>query len=504
MISVLKSMTAAVEDIKKQYDQFLGPSISQLSKGIDSFPDELLAIVFEDAVREEGAGGVTMAKLLSHVSRRFRNVALANRSIWATLRSNGSMEEWQTFISRSGSSTDFHVFIQTTQLRNRQKWDAFMDRCWQTASRWTSLTLTRLAPDPCPPSPHYSPDPYETEPEYDYAEHMDRHRVRVMKNDMEFIVKAFNGGDRLVHTWRFPRLFELDVQCGDLKTKLLWKSPKLQVLRYLGDLPKPSAVFSSVTTFHYEITSSSVCCELLKLIASMPNITSLHLTLPSTILKEDVEEPRYFPPSFLNPPVTFFRLLIPNFPFSTSQNGERFIVAFLHALRIPNMEHFSVQVGCKLTGAINRKTEALDGLSRALLPVYISEPLSRPSSVNFKIVKNGLCDRDPFKVPSWIFPIPLERIPAVSTLTFSTCTRVIFTREDHVGADIRREPCLLREIRFSGCEQMEIEDLHLTVRSLKHAEAWDTLERIVVENCDLLEYESALEVVGMERLCYPA
>lgn len=511
MISILKSLTAAAEDIKKEYDQVLGPSISQLSKGIDSIPDEILAIIFEVDVREEGARGATMAKLLSHVSRRFRNVALSNRSIWATLRSNGSEEEWETFIRRSGTDTGFHVFIQSIRSRNHKKWDAFMDCCWQTASRWTSLTLTRLAPDPCPPSSRSSRnrEPYETDSDGGYDDHMNHIRTVEMKKDMEFVMSAFNGGDRLVHTWQFPRLFELDVQCGDLKTKLSWKSPNLRLLRYFGILPRPSAVFSSVTTFQYNLSSSSVCNELLQFIVSMPNVSDLQLELAQAVFRREDVGPLYFPSSSPCPSVTSFSLLVHAYPAMWPHVGERFIAAFLHALRIPNLAHFSCRVPCDMVGRTFDSTvsDSLGGLSRALLPVNIFEPLSRPTSINYKIVKSDVLIRKPkrnIKIPPWIFPVPLERIPDVSVLTFTTCTQVIFTREDLAGAHgVGLEPSQLREIRFSGCE-MAIKDLQLTVQSLKDVGAWNTLERIVVEQCELLYYESALEVVGMERLRYPA
>ncbi len=45
-------------------------------KGIASLPDELLPIIFEFAVRAEGRMGATQAIRLSHVSRRFRSIAL--------------------------------------------------------------------------------------------------------------------------------------------------------------------------------------------------------------------------------------------------------------------------------------------------------------------------------------------------------------------------------------------------------------------------------------------
>ncbi len=49
---------------------------------------------------------------------------------------------------------------------------------------------------------------------------------------------------------------------------------------------------------------------------------------------------------------------------------------------------------------------------------------------------------------------------------------------------------------------MEKEDLHLSVQSLKDADVWNSLERVVVEDCYRLEYENVLAEVGEERLYF--
>lgn len=47
---------------------------------------------------------------------------------------------------------------------------------------------------------------------------------------------------------------------------------------------------------------------------------------------------------------------------------------------------------------------------------------------------------------------------------------------------------------------MDVEGLRLAVQSLKDVGAWDTLERVVIRGCDLLDNDAALEAVGKERL----
>jgi len=39
-----------------------------------------------------------------------------------------------------------------------------------------------------------------------------------------------------------------------------------------------------------------------------------------------------------------------------------------------------------------------------------------------------------------------------------------------------------------------------TIESLKDVDAWDTLDRVVIEICDSLEYNTAFEAIGKERL----
>jgi len=62
----------------------------------------------------------------------------------------------------------------------------------------------------------------------------------------------------------------------------------------------------------------------------------------------------------------------------------------------------------------------------------------------------------------------------------------------------------LRELHLQSCKNMEAIGLEQIVRSLKEVGAWDTLDRIVIEGCDLLDYETAAEIIGRERLHFAA
>ncbi len=43
-----------------------------------------------------------------------------------------------------------------------------------------------------------------------------------------------------------------------------------------------------------------------------------------------------------------------------------------------------------------------------------------------------------------------------------------------------RHPGRLRELRFLGCEGMEMEDFHMAIQSLKDVETWETIEQVMV------------------------
>lgn len=63
----------------------------------------------------------------------------------------------------------------------------------------------------------------------------------------------------------------------------------------------------------------------------------------------------------------------------------------------------------------------------------------------------------------------------------TTCTQVLYG-----DADARVDGCSelrgLREIQFNGCDDMEIGDFRSALHLLD-TKVWDTLERVVVENC---------------------
>ncbi len=151
--------------------------------------------------------------------------------------------------------------------------------------------------------------------------------------------------------------------------------------------------------------------------------------------------------------------------------------------------------------------ELMRDLSCAVLPVGVADPHASLTSLHYKITYDA---KDEFTLlrtrlgtfPK-IFTIPLDKIPTVSTLTITARTRTLFTREAQAGVVGSSEKCGLQEVHFVGCDYMEIEDFRSSIQSLKDIEVWESIERIVVEYCDSLEYDEALEVVGIQRLRMP-
>ncbi len=133
MVSVLKVLMNTALGLQRDYDNCLKLFVPKLSKGIASIPDELVALIFKFATRQENTLKQTVR--LSHVSKRFRRIALAEHCLWATLRTGSSTEELEVCIARSGHNTDLHVVIHLTGIRFFDSiLPAFMDVCWPTAT----------------------------------------------------------------------------------------------------------------------------------------------------------------------------------------------------------------------------------------------------------------------------------------------------------------------------------------------------------------------------------
>jgi len=182
----------------------------------------------------------------------------------------------------------------------------------------------------------------------------------------------------------------------------------------------------------------------------------------------------------------------------------------MRAFHSPNLEQMSVSIDFSAMDLMapdleeDRSSELLAKLAHASLPDPIAHrqlttliyklkceiPRVEPGVTVQRAMDRILSRRT---LPR-TFTIPLDKIPNIVSLTVTSVTRTLFTR----GGSL--DPCGLRELRFLGCEKLDGELVQETIQSLKDAGAWDTLERIVVEDCKALEYGVALDLVGAGKL----
>lgn len=145
IVSILEPLRTIALELQKQFKQSLVQVITNLSEGIASLPDELLSPIFKYAVRAQEHLGAIQAVRLSHVSRRFRQIALEERNLWTTLRSNASKEEQETFHTRSGTFTDLHAYVHLAPDGEGINSDVFTKTFGAKISRWKTLSLTDCA-----------------------------------------------------------------------------------------------------------------------------------------------------------------------------------------------------------------------------------------------------------------------------------------------------------------------------------------------------------------------
>lgn len=494
IVSMLKPLMSVALEFQEQFKKALAPTMAKAARAIASVPDDVLAIIFEAAVRAEKSNGPRQAIRLSHVSRRFRQVALEEHNLWTTLRSNASKEELETFVSRSGTDTDFHVFVHVCPKGGMSISEyEFMKKFETTMSRWKTLSLNENSG-------------------VDFND----------KSEIWFCAEHILGKLGEV---QLPRLQELYILSGDVRRSrkpYSWVSPNLRYLRFQNYAPSPSAVMSSVTTLsftHHLIPRAYLipADRLLTLLASLPSLSNFELGWYCADTKLNESKPLPLPIEC--PVITSLHLRLLQFPKlriprEEDRAKEWYIAAFLRAMHMPQLEDLTISIDFEEMGDTNEneRAELLADLSRAVLPAQVADPLARLASLNYNLTCSDWKDAsihpryDVQRTFPTIFTIPLDRIPTVSTLTMTTCTRMHFTREKQVGAYGVSEACRLRDVRFIGCRGMEIDEFQSAVQSLRDIDAWETTERVVVEDClfSCFRYLAALRAVEESRLPKPS
>ncbi len=226
--------------------------------------------------------GSRQAVRISHVSRRFRSIALGDRNLWTSLRSEASEIELDTFLSRSGGDVDFHGFIHIVPYGRRS--DAFMKEIQLkvTSCRWRTLSLRE-------------------------SEHLDHRDPDNEGLNVDGFLKALVGfGAQLDHLQEL-RISGNRESFRESYPSVLkpWAASVLQSLRCLTYIPAPSPAFSSVMAFAYSVRMSEMLYDshvpkLLSFISSLPSLTEVQLELDGAEL---LYFSGYFPSGFPDSPL---------------------------------------------------------------------------------------------------------------------------------------------------------------------------------------------------------
>ncbi|TDL23549.1 hypothetical protein BD410DRAFT_802772 [Rickenella mellea] len=105
-----------------------------LEDGIRRLPDELLARIFE--IGHLSTGKCDASLRASHVSSRFRQIALQTPLLWTRINARYTKEQMQTFLSRAGN-----LGLDVICRFCPRKGNPFLDVVGSLSSRWASLTI---------------------------------------------------------------------------------------------------------------------------------------------------------------------------------------------------------------------------------------------------------------------------------------------------------------------------------------------------------------------------
>ncbi|KLO08310.1 hypothetical protein SCHPADRAFT_944579 [Schizopora paradoxa] len=499
MRSILKHLTDVATELSQEYKDILGPIVPKLSKGISHLPDEILAMVFKWAVHAEGHRGGEQARYLSHVSRTFRAISIVEHDLWTTFCSSSSREELEMLVSRSGTQTDLHIFINIPT--SRSPWD-FVEICSRFYSRWKTMQIGNF------PRGHHPKPILRIDPNSDIYGHV--------SYEMRMFLNAFGARHSSL-----PRLVALDfdfMHHRAVSSSFPWETPNLQSLRCAQYLPLSPTALSSVTTFVCVLHLKSTFAlparmqELLDLLTSLTSLTDFDLGLGN--VDTDLSEGTLRPPASGCPFVKRFCLRLLALNLYGGRKGS--VGQFLCALRFPNLEDYSFSIEFLDAGGEKyERTERLEVFPSELLPHEFGRTCSRLATLSVQVSVTVSCDRAPGiqgeEIPV-IFPIYINNVPTISTLNVTARSCAVLIRDGRASIDerypqarvtpLKHRPIQLQEIRFLDCEHMEVDDLQNIVRYLKKDGYWEQLDRVTMKNCGLLKYENARQVLGEKDLVY--
>ncbi len=257
---------ASASEVLRLFERHLEVTISKQSKGFASLPDELLALIFKFATHHEQEG-TRHASWLSHVSRRFRRIALGDRSLWSTqfLWYDSTKENIERCIHRSGNDSDLHIVVNDNHTIKFSPFNDCMDTCIAFSSRWRSLTLVG--------------DWNESDSDNDLTEMLEifiRHRHLVLPRLREIRLTQ----RRYEIATGEPQWYSSSAFVASRP----WVTPDLRVMRCTQYIPPPSFPFSTVTHFAFTLSllpdhAQNQVEELFRFLASREQMTEIDLEL---------------------------------------------------------------------------------------------------------------------------------------------------------------------------------------------------------------------------------
>jgi len=242
--------------------------------------------------------------------------------------------------------------------------------------------------------------------------------------------------------------------------------------------------------------------ELLEFLTSTRSMVEMDLELKIHNHTDSVFEELVFVRPYASASLTSLKMHVSGL---TLPSGAHSVLGpFINAFQMPFLEQLSLAVALN-TLYVNdymttSKMVALPDIVHTLFPDPRLHELLTSLTIN---IFRSAIEGEPLRheTKPMLLNLHLDRIPHVSTLNLTTFTELSFARRkvpDPSGMEKRA----LREVQLRSCKEMDADTLRKTVRSLKEADAWEFLDRVVIQKCDALDYDTALEAVGKERLHY--
>ncbi len=476
MIPVLRRLTESLTTLQHAFGNRLRPISSALSKGIAPLPDEILALIFEYS--SPPGEGTRQAVWLSHVSRRFRRIALSACRLWTTLHSNAKRKELKALASYSGKETDLHIVVRRPV--GTVDTHEFLDICTPMASRWLTFTISCVLDDT-------DGDKLET---VDGAmRDVFRRYQLVLLRLREFRIRQCRSD---IHTgmnsWAAERFLPS------------WTTPNLNIIHCDEYIPQTSPSYAFLDSFTTSISLDTQDYPaqfgiLLAFLGSEPTIKDVKLTVNILInILQPLQLASVLCASLTSLCLHFSSVI---FPAGTGELLEPLI----RSLTMPNLASFSASVEFRYDDLVDHddkeeESGALHDLVRALLPDPNTHTSLTSLNINFRVAHTEATKDWEYHISEKNISIPLDRIPHVVTLSIKTFGQLRFSRQNNTGSEVESS---LRELRLHECEQVDEECLKGMIASLKDVGAWDKLKSFKMEHC-FWDYNDALKIIGAERL----